>query len=608
LGTLTLGAANTYTGITYLNAGNLTLAHADALKTTSLTVNGGNLLFDSSVASKAFSIAGLNAPAFGNTRSIALQNTAADAIALTVTVGSGTTNNYGGTLSGSGTLVKEGAGILNLNGVNSHSATTLSNGTLTYLTTSAKSGITAVAAGTTLGLGFHATASSYFNDADVVNLFAGTLPGVTMNAASFVGLDTSAGATTFSGNITGSPTLGLVKLGGNTLSISGVNTYTGDTIIKANAIQAMSATALGSGNITFAGTAAQLTYSSGSNATDWGSRFKNSTTEIRLDLTGSLNVTLNGVIDSTNIAGLNKVGGAVLALYGENTYTGGTKIDVGTIAVNSNASLGNVAGNLTFTGNTTLRIDAASITSSRNYVLNPSRTGTIDTNGNALTNNGTISGSGSLAKIGTGTLTLSGANTYTGATLVSAGTLLINGSTASASAVTVNSGGTLGGNGSIGGAVTVKSGGTIAPGNSPGVLTVSSLTLESGSTTAFEINGITTAGTDYDRLVVNTGGGLTLNGAFAINFGNLSALSNTTNINLISFAGGHTGNFNTVSSTGFYSGSWTYGVGDVWTLSSGGQTLTFAEATGNLSVVPEPATWVLLGLGLTTLIVFRRRS
>jgi autotransporter-associated beta strand protein len=213
-------------------------------------------------------------------------------------------------------------------------------------------------------------------------------------------------------------------------------------------------------------------------------------------------------------------------------------------------------------------------------------------------------------KLGANTLTLSGNNTYTGATTVSAGTLLINGSTSSSSAVNVSSGAILGGNGTIGGAVNVNSGGFLAPGNSPGLLTVGSLTLNSGSTTAFEINNITTRGTDYDAINITVASGLTLNGTFTINFTSGTALANTTNINLFGYTGTHTGDFASMTSTGFYPsglGGWTHGVGDVWTLSSGGQTLTFSEGTGYLNVVPEPATWALLAFSLTTVMVLRRR-
>jgi hypothetical protein len=47
----------------------------------------------------------------------------------------------------------------------------------------------------------------------------------------------------------------------------------------------------------------------------------------------------------------------------------------------------------------------------------------------------------------------------------------------------------------------------------------------------------------------------------------------------------------------------------VWGLTSGNETGTFAQATGDLglNVVPEPATWALLAFSLTTVMVLRRR-
>jgi hypothetical protein len=75
-------------------------------------------------------------------------------------------------------------------------------------------------------------------------------------------------------------------------------------------------------------------------------------------------------------------------------------------------------------------------------------------------------------------------------------------------------GGTLGGNGTVSGAVTNPAG-TVAPGASPGTLTVTGdYTQGAGGTLAEEITG-TTPGTQFDRLLV--GGAATLGGTLAIN-------------------------------------------------------------------------------------------
>lgn len=125
-------------------------------------------------------------------------------------------------------------------------------------------------------------------------------------------------------------------------------------------------------------------------------------------------------------------------------------------------------------------------------------------------NGGTV-GSTSLEKFGLGSLVLTGDSTFTGATSVSGGTLLVNGSLGN-TAVSVETGATLGGTGTIAGAVTVQSGGFLSAGNSPGTLTMGQLILNTGSRTVFELGAPGSPGMTSD--LINVTGNLTLqNGA-----------------------------------------------------------------------------------------------
>ena len=120
-----------------------------------------------------------------------------------------------------------------------------------------------------------------------------------------------------------------------------------------------------------------------------------------------------------------------------------------------------------------------------------------------------ISGAGTINQIAGKTI-LTGTSTNVGATNVNGGTLQVDGAMGAAT-VTVASGARLGGSGSIGGPVTIANGGTIAPGSSPGVLTVGTLTLNSGSSLDFELGAVTGVN---DRIDVM--GALTLDGTLNI--------------------------------------------------------------------------------------------
>ncbi|HYO11317.1 MAG TPA: autotransporter-associated beta strand repeat-containing protein [Tepidisphaeraceae bacterium] len=138
-------------------------------------------------------------------------------------------------------------------------------------------------------------------------------------------------------------------------------------------------------------------------------------------------LTVSGAVDGGG-AVLTKVGAGTLLLSGNNTYTGGTKLNGGAIAINSATSLGDAGGALTFGGGTLKLL--GDVTSSRSYLVSGTQDASINTNGSNLTYAGVIApvsgGSGGLVKSGAGTLILQTANTYVGTTTLAGGTLSIS--------------------------------------------------------------------------------------------------------------------------------------------------------------------------------------
>lgn len=115
---------------------------------------------------------------------------------------------------------------------------------------------------------------------------------------------------------------------------------------------------------------------------------------------------------------LAKTGAGTLTLSGENSYSGGTRVEQGVVAVEREANLG--TGALTLDGGTLRYL--AGFDSDRALVLGKAGGG-VDTNGHDAGLSGTISGEGALTKLGDGKLTLSGDNTYAGGTYVDGGVL-----------------------------------------------------------------------------------------------------------------------------------------------------------------------------------------
>jgi autotransporter-associated beta strand protein len=138
-------------------------------------------------------------------------------------------------------------------------------------------------------------------------------------------------------------------------------------------------------------------------------------------------------------------------------------------------------------------------------------------------------------KVDSSLWSLTGTSTYTGPLNVNGGTLAVNGNLATASLLTVNPDGTLGGTGTLG--ATIINGGMLAPGNSIGTLTMSSLTMTAASTYLVEVSG-----TSSDMTVVT--GAAVIAGKAVVN--PLKPLTSTTTYTILN-AGTLSGTFDSAS-------------------------------------------------------------
>jgi T5SS/PEP-CTERM-associated repeat protein/autotransporter-associated beta strand protein len=235
------------------------------------------------------------------------------------------------------------------------------------------------------------------------------------------------------------------------------------------------------------------------------------------------------------------------------------------------------------TGGAAGTLDAAVVTSgSGSASVNFNHTGTA-------TFDPRLAGSLNVNKLGTGTTILTGSNSYTGATIVEEGTLLIMGDSSSSADFRVEDGGKLGGNGTVSD-VEVFSGGTLAPGASPGLLTVEGdLTLHAGSTLVMEFTG--TGAGEFDQIAIHelftAGGTLFLD----INYAAVEGDTFTIFTNGFTGRGWDTGSFSIDSDLGG---------GLDWDASA-------LATTGVITIVPEPSTALLSAAGIMGLLALRRR-
>lgn len=406
-GTLTFTAANTYSNGTMINEGTLALSGSGTLNTSGAVTIAEGAIFDISAASGNITIGDLSGD--GNI------NLAANSL----TVGTSTTATlYTGVIQGTGGLTKQGTGSLLMSGANTYTGPTNVNAGLLIFYSDATRTFSSplnVASGAELdfeqvaptvgtynggisgngaisineqgGLGTVAlTGPMSFNGTTTV--YRGVLQGtttslplaITNNTDATVDFEQPSGTGTYAGVITGGGGVAINSTSGNTGTVvfSGLNTYTGGSIIYSGKLQGTPNNIPGNVQVN---TGAVIDYEQAAGSD-----------------------TVTGNISGGGSVAINSVSGNVgtIIFSGSNTYTGGTTVYSGTLQ----GAPGSIQGNVAVNAGAIL--DFEQVTGTATYVGQISGLGSVVVNNNP----------GSL-----GTIVFSGQNSYSGGTLVAGGTL-----------------------------------------------------------------------------------------------------------------------------------------------------------------------------------------
>ena len=501
-GTVTLSAANTYTGATSIAAGGaLLLSGSGAIASSSgVTANGTFDIASTTSGASIKTLAGSGVVTLGSKD-------------LSLTYGSTT---FAGGIGGGG-------------GVN------VTGGAQTLSAANSYTGATSVSSGAILGLsgsGAIATSSAVTVDGtfDIASTTSGasikTLAGSGAVSLGSEDLSITNGSTTFAGGIAG---FGGVNVTGGAQTLSGSNAYTGATSITTGATLALtgsgaiasSSGVTANGNFDIASTTSGASIVSLAGASTGVANLGGKTLTVT---NGATSDVFAGVVQGSG--GGVVVSGGTLTLNGVNTYGGGTTVDAGaTLKINAGAALGSGAlalvGNagqtatLSVTGATSIA-NAITVTGDPTFNIASGTTTTIATG---------ITGSGNVVVTGGGLLALGGAstNTYTGGTQIANGSTLrvLGGATAGAASTGSGVQGTITSIAGTGGNLIIGDG---TNGNANTFVSAN-----------YPVSGLNAATvTQYSTLVGNAGGSL---GALSVTNAGTIDLSSTMPLGSVAIGG-----------------------------------------------------------------------
>ncbi|NYI30173.1 hypothetical protein GGR94_003885, partial [Sulfitobacter geojensis] len=570
---------------------------------------------------------------------------------------SGTTTVSNGIAVGAGNGVITGADATLTGAITATGALTFGNGTdaaqvVVNSTTASAAAATTVSELATVVLGTSQSVNLFANGGVVdgtldlkgndISFSSLTGTGVVTSNAAATATVTINGATTFDGAFKDGAPGGVALYSdaglGNIFTLNTADSdYSGDTTVNSGTLRVSGGGAIGDSSAVTVNTSAVLdVMASETVASIEGAGSVTVGTGSALTVAGDASTTFNGIVSGTGglTVGIAPSTGA-LTLTNENTYTGATTVESGTLFL-GNANTLVDSGAVVVNGTLDLMSTDETIGS-----LAGNGTGAVHLNGNTLTVagtgtaattdfNGVIDGTGKLVvNNDTDTLRLGGVNIHTGGTDVEGGTLALTGTGALAN-VNLNDGafqtaGTVSGTATIAGGIMTVTGGTVTTAtNNDGVLDINAgtvttvnsaaTTTNSGTVTTAVVTGATftneaagsvgtanvsggtfsTAGTVTGSVnnngaavavtggsvasLVNSAGSATISGGNVTSMSNSATASNAGSVGTLSQGGGSFANSGGITTATISGGTFTTS-GSVGTLENAGGSSTVQSGT-----------------------------